>query len=129
MTVLSSATSANSENPTQVRNPLYLQRIVPIDWSTAPYLEGMKRVGVSGDQCVAFEDSPSGIRSAVGECTDLFLDLGLKCTAAGVKVIVGIMSTQTEETLKKAGATYIGEISWKFPYDGFICTRHLIVKR
>ncbi|PRP81600.1 hypothetical protein PROFUN_01107 [Planoprotostelium fungivorum] len=56
-----------------------------------PYLEGMKRIGVSGYECVAFEDSPAGVRSAA---------------AAGIKVIVGIMSTQTEETLKAAGATY-----------------------
>eukprot|EP01117_Protostelium_nocturnum_P019319 TRINITY_DN8346_c0_g1_i1.p1 TRINITY_DN8346_c0_g1~~TRINITY_DN8346_c0_g1_i1.p1 ORF type:complete len:239 (-),score=79.21 TRINITY_DN8346_c0_g1_i1:21-737(-) len=58
----------------------------------APYLEGMKRAGIKPDETVVFEDSPAGIRSAV---------------AAGVKVIVGITSTQTEEALSKAGATYI----------------------
>lgn len=31
-----------------------------------PYLEALKRLGVSASEAIAFEDSPSGIRSAVG---------------------------------------------------------------
>lgn len=54
-----------------------------------PYLEGMKRVSATPDECVVFEDSPSGIKAAV---------------AAGVKLIVGITTSHSEEALKSFGA-------------------------
>jgi len=30
----------------------------------APYLEGLRRLGLSAEECIAFEDSPSGTKSA-----------------------------------------------------------------
>jgi len=52
-----------------------------------PYLRAMRELGVTPDECIAFEDSPSGARAAV---------------AAGVRTI-GITSTQTAEALEQAG--------------------------
>jgi len=53
-----------------------------------PYLEGMRRCGVEdASACVAFEDSPTGARAAV---------------AAKIPT-VGILSSQSEETLTGAG--------------------------
>jgi len=53
-----------------------------------PYLEGMRRLGVSAGEAVALEDSPSGMRAAVAA--------GLPC--------FGVLTGQTEETLVRAGA-------------------------
>jgi len=54
-----------------------------------PYLEGLRRCGVSEEPeaCVAFEDSPAGARAAV---------------AANIPT-VGILSSQSEETLAGVG--------------------------
>jgi HAD superfamily hydrolase (TIGR01509 family) len=54
----------------------------------APYRAVLKKVGVSAEEALAFEDSVSGIRSAV---------------AAGVPT-VGITSSQDPEKLREAGA-------------------------
>lgn len=34
--------------------------------SPEPYLEGLRRLGLEADECIAFEDSPAGAKSAVG---------------------------------------------------------------
>lgn len=54
----------------------------------APYRAAVKRLGVAPEDALAFEDSPSGIASAVG---------------AGVPT-AGIASTQRPEMLREAGA-------------------------
>ena len=53
----------------------------------APYNEALKKLGVAPEEALAFEDSVSGISSAVG---------------AGIRT-VGIASTQEPEKLRKAG--------------------------
>lgn len=57
----------------------------------APYLHALKGCGLEPSQAIAFEDSPSGIRSAV---------------AAGI-LTVGIASTQTPEALSAIGASLV----------------------
>ena len=54
----------------------------------APYREAMRRLGVMPDSAIAFEDSPSGVRSAHG---------------AGARVI-GLRSSLTDAALRQAGA-------------------------
>jgi HAD superfamily hydrolase (TIGR01509 family) len=56
-----------------------------------PYRYALEQLGLSAEQAIAFEDSPSGIRSAVG---------------AGIYT-VGIASTQTPEVLYGAGARLV----------------------
>jgi HAD superfamily hydrolase (TIGR01509 family) len=56
-----------------------------------PYLEAMRRFRVCPQQCVAFEDSPSGIQAAV---------------AAGIKTI-GLTTTQSADVLQRYGATVV----------------------
>ena len=53
-----------------------------------PYLEGLRRIGVSPGDALAFEDSPSGLASAV---------------AAGLATF-GVTTTQAPETLLRGGA-------------------------
>ena len=57
----------------------------------APYLLALSRLGVKPEEALAFEDSPSGIRSAV---------------AAGIYT-VGIASTHPSQNLFDAGATMV----------------------
>jgi len=52
-----------------------------------PYLEAMRRLGVTADSCLAFEDSPSGTTAA---------------TAAGVRTY-GLLTTQNTDVLATAG--------------------------
>jgi HAD superfamily hydrolase (TIGR01509 family) len=59
----------------------------------APYRAALDRLGLSPEEAVAFEDSTSGISSAVG---------------AGVPT-VGIASTQDPETLRRAGVFMVVE--------------------
>ncbi|GAB4380858.1 MAG: HAD-IA family hydrolase [Elainellaceae cyanobacterium] len=54
-----------------------------------PYQVALQKLGVTAQEAIAFEDSPSGIRSAVG---------------AGI-LTVGITSTQAPEELHALGAT------------------------
>ena len=54
-----------------------------------PYLEGLRRLGADAATSIAFEDSPTGIRSAVG---------------AGLKTI-GIRSMLDHDALRAAGAS------------------------
>ncbi|WP_254568178.1 HAD family phosphatase [Oscillatoria sp. HE19RPO] len=54
-----------------------------------PYRMALEKLGISASEAVAFEDSPSGIRSAVG---------------AGIYTI-GIASTQSPQHLKDLGAS------------------------
>lgn len=56
-----------------------------------PYQLGLSRLGVQAEEAIAFEDSPSGIRSAV---------------AAGI-VTVAIASTHDPEDLYEVGATLV----------------------
>ena len=56
-----------------------------------PYLTACKRLEVKPDDCIVFEDSPSGARAGV---------------AAGA-FVVGILSGQKEATLKEAGCSMI----------------------
>lgn len=58
----------------------------PLAYSTA-----LERLGASAEESLAFEDSPSGIASAVG---------------AGI-ITVGIASTHDPEKLRAAGASYV----------------------
>ncbi len=53
-----------------------------------PYLVALERLGVSAEQSIAIEDSPSGIHSAV---------------SAGIRTL-GMTSTQTPEALQELGA-------------------------
>lgn len=57
----------------------------------APYLYALQQFGVEANQAIAFEDSPSGIRSAV---------------AAGIPT-VGIASTQDPQALYAVGAVLV----------------------
>jgi HAD superfamily hydrolase (TIGR01509 family) len=59
----------------------------------APYKAALERLGVGPDEALAFEDSTSGIASAVG---------------ASIPT-VGIASTQAAETLEEAGAFMVAE--------------------
>ena len=59
----------------------------------APYRTALDRLGLSPEEAVAFEDSTSGISSAVG---------------AGIPT-VGIASTQDPETLRQAGAFMVAK--------------------
>jgi HAD superfamily hydrolase (TIGR01509 family) len=59
----------------------------------APYRVALDKLGLSPEEAVAFEDSTSGISSAVG---------------AGVPT-VGIASTQDPETLRRAGAFMVAK--------------------
>ncbi len=59
----------------------------------APYRAALDRLGLSPEEAVAFEDSTSGISSAVG---------------AGVPT-VGIASTQDPETLRRAGVFMVAK--------------------
>lgn len=56
-----------------------------------PYLHALKVLGVAAGQAVAFEDSPSGVRSAV---------------AAGIRT-VGLTTGHDEAALREAGAALI----------------------
>jgi HAD superfamily hydrolase (TIGR01509 family) len=56
-----------------------------------PYLEGLRQLGMEAHETIVFEDSPSGIRAAV---------------AAGIPTI-GLLTGQSEEVLREAGATMI----------------------
>jgi beta-phosphoglucomutase-like phosphatase (HAD superfamily) len=56
-----------------------------------PYLEGLRRLGADAAFAVAFEDSPSGVKSA---------------TSAGIATI-GMLTGQTVETLRAAGAVHV----------------------
>ena len=53
-----------------------------------PYLEGMRQLGVTADECLVFEDSRSGIKSGV---------------AAGVLGVIGLRSTLSDEQLRETG--------------------------
>lgn len=55
------------------------------------YLAACRALGVVPDQCMAFEDSPSGIRAL---------------TTAGVRDIVGVTTTTTAADLIRAGARW-----------------------
>lgn len=59
----------------------------------APYKAALEKLGIAPEEALAFEDSTSGIASAVG---------------AGIPT-VGIASTQAPETLEKAGAFMVEE--------------------
>lgn len=56
----------------------------------APYLKALKLAGVKADEAIVFEDSPGGIHSA---------------TSASI-LTIGITSTQTDQVLRTAGATF-----------------------
>jgi HAD superfamily hydrolase (TIGR01509 family) len=57
----------------------------------APYCHALERLGIPADAAIAFEDSPSGIRSAVG---------------AGIAT-VGVATTQTPDSLYSVGACLV----------------------
>jgi HAD superfamily hydrolase (TIGR01509 family) len=65
----------------------------PVKPDPAPYKAALERLGVGPDEALAFEDSTSGIASAVG---------------ASIPP-VGIASTQAAETLEEAGAFMVAE--------------------
>jgi HAD superfamily hydrolase (TIGR01509 family) len=65
----------------------------PVKPDPAPYKAALQRLGIAPEEALAFEDSTSGIASAIG---------------AGIPT-VGIASTQAPETLEKAGAFMVAE--------------------
>ncbi len=65
----------------------------PVKPDPAPYRAALERLGVAPEEALAFEDSTSGVASAVG---------------ASVPT-VGIASTQTPETLEDAGTFMVVE--------------------
>jgi HAD superfamily hydrolase (TIGR01509 family) len=65
----------------------------PVKPDPAPYRAALEKLGVASGEALAFEDSTSGIASAVG---------------AGIPT-VGIASTQAPETLAQAGAFLVAE--------------------
>jgi HAD superfamily hydrolase (TIGR01509 family) len=65
----------------------------PVKPDPAPYRAALEKLGVVPGEALAFEDSTSGIASAVG---------------AGIPT-VGIASTQAPETLAEAGAFMVAE--------------------
>jgi HAD superfamily hydrolase (TIGR01509 family) len=65
----------------------------PVKPDPTPYRAALERLGVAPEEALAFEDSTSGVASAVG---------------AGVPT-VGIASTQTPETLEDAGTFMVVE--------------------
>ena len=65
----------------------------PVKPDPAPYRAALDRLGVAAEEALAFEDSTSGIASAVG---------------AGIPT-VGVASTQAPETLEAAGAFMVAK--------------------
>jgi HAD superfamily hydrolase (TIGR01509 family) len=65
----------------------------PVKPDPAPYRAALEKLGVASGEALAFEDSTSGIASAVG---------------AGIPT-VGIASTQAPETLAQAGAFLVAD--------------------
>jgi len=65
----------------------------PVKPDPAPYRAALEKLGVASEEALAFEDSTSGIASAIG---------------AGIPT-VGIASTQDSETLEEAGAFVVAE--------------------
>ena len=65
----------------------------PVKPDPAPYKAALETLGVGPEEALAFEDSTSGIASAVG---------------TGIPT-VGIASTQAAETLEEAGAFVVAE--------------------
>ena len=65
----------------------------PVKPDPAPYRAALEKLGIASGEALAFEDSTSGIASAVG---------------AGIPT-VGIASTQAPETLAQAGAFLVAE--------------------
>jgi sugar-phosphatase len=58
-----------------------------------PYLLGARRLGFEAEDCIVFEDAPSGVKAGV---------------AAGCRV-VGVLGTTTPETLREVGANWLVE--------------------
>ena len=56
-----------------------------------PYRRGAELLGVRAEDCLVFEDAPSGVRAGI---------------AAGCRVL-GVLGTHTAEELREAGATWI----------------------
>jgi len=65
----------------------------PVKPDPAPYKAALEKLGIGPEEALAFEDSTSGIASAVG---------------AGIPT-VGMASTQAAETLEEAGAFVVAE--------------------
>jgi len=57
-----------------------------------PYLEAMKRLNVSPDKCVIFEDSPSGLKAA---------------SSSGAGIVCGLLTGHTRDSLITNGATMV----------------------
>lgn len=94
-------TNAPSENVYHTLNALHLgehfETIVIADDlgigkpDPTPYLYALEQLGISAEEAIAFEDSPSGVRSAVG---------------AGI-LTIGIASTQNPQALYDVGAEWV----------------------
>lgn len=94
-------TNAPRKNAEFMLNALRLKKIFPIlilaeeapkgKPDPAPYQLALERLGVSASEAIAFEDSPSGVRSATG---------------AGIFTI-GVNSTHDSNYLLEAGAKWV----------------------
>lgn len=94
-------TNAPKENAYHMLEALNLKEIFPVvvlaadappgKPHPAPYLLGLEKLGVNAENAIAFEDSPTGIQSAV---------------AANIYT-VGITSTHEPELLQKCGASLV----------------------
>lgn len=81
---------------------VFAEEVGAVKPDPAPYRAALEKLGVSPEETLAFEDSPTGVKSAV---------------EAGVPV-VGLVSTHAPGELREAGAEFVvGDFSDPAVYD------------
>lgn len=98
LAVVSNAPRANAEHILKALDLEFPEMVLSEDIGAGkpdprPYQVALERLGVTAGQALAFEDSPSGVRSAV---------------AAGIPT-VGLSTGHTPEALQRAGAFLVVE--------------------